>query len=74
MLEGRLLVDWKTLKTLGWPYSRTHTWRMIKAGRFPKPIKFLPEHPKSRVAWYWIDIQECLERYQVDTVTAMCKF
>jgi predicted DNA-binding transcriptional regulator AlpA len=73
MLDDRLLVDWKTLKTLGWPYSRTHTWRMISAGRFPAPIKF-GEHPKSRVAWYWKDIEEQLRRFQCNTYTAMCKF
>jgi len=54
-----LLVDWKTLKALGWPFSRTHTWRMITAGRFPEPRKF-GKHRNSRVAWYWKDIKEYL--------------
>jgi predicted DNA-binding transcriptional regulator AlpA len=31
---------YKTLKLeRGWPYSRQHTHRLIKAGRFPKPKK-----------------------------------
>jgi predicted DNA-binding transcriptional regulator AlpA len=60
MFDDRLLVDWKALKALGWPFSRTHTWRKIAAGTFPKPIKF-GEHPKSRVAWQWKDIKEYLE-------------
>ncbi len=59
MLVERLLVDWKTLKALGWPFSRTHTWRMITAGRFPEPRKF-GKHRNSRVAWYWKDIKEYL--------------
>ncbi len=30
----------KTLKSeRGWPYSRQHTHRLIKAGRFPPPKK-----------------------------------
>jgi predicted DNA-binding transcriptional regulator AlpA len=23
----------------GWPYSKVHTWRLIKAGKFPHPKK-----------------------------------
>jgi predicted DNA-binding transcriptional regulator AlpA len=60
MLNERLLADWKTLKNLGWPYSRAHTWRMIKEGRFPAPQKF-GNHPGSRVAWRWKDIQGFFE-------------
>ncbi len=55
MFKERLLVDWKALKKYGWPYSRAHTWRMIKEGRFPAPLKF-GKHPGSRVAWRWKDI------------------
>jgi predicted DNA-binding transcriptional regulator AlpA len=30
----------KTLKSeRGWPYSRQHTYRLIRAGRFPPPKK-----------------------------------
>jgi|SRR5665213_951590 len=28
--EKPLVVDWKGLKKLGWPYSRTHTWRLMQ--------------------------------------------
>jgi predicted DNA-binding transcriptional regulator AlpA len=73
MLEDRLLVDWKALKALGWPYSRTHTWRLIDKGAFPRPLKF-GDHPKSRVAWYWRDIEEYLKVHQYKTHTTMCKF
>lgn len=27
-----LIVDWKGLKELGWPYSRAHTWRLMDGG------------------------------------------
>jgi predicted DNA-binding transcriptional regulator AlpA len=60
MSDDRFLVDWQALKKLGWCYSRTHTWRKIAAGTFPKPIKF-GEHPKSRVVWRWKDIKDYLD-------------
>lgn len=56
MFEECMLVDWKTLKKLGWPYSRAHTWRMIGEGRFPEPIKY-GKHRSSRVAWRWKDVR-----------------
>jgi predicted DNA-binding transcriptional regulator AlpA len=62
MFEDRLLVDWKALKALGWPYSRAHTWRKISSGTFPKPLKF-GNHPKSRIAWRWQDIKEFLKAH-----------
>ena len=30
MSYGRLIVDWKGLKELGWPLSKAQTWRMMK--------------------------------------------
>lgn len=34
------LYTFRSLKNeRGWPYSRQHTQRLIKAGRFPKPKK-----------------------------------
>lgn len=36
----RRLYTFKDLKPIkGWPYSRGHTTRLIKAGKFPKPKK-----------------------------------
>ena len=32
MSVERLLVDWKTLKKMGWPYDRAHTWRLMSPG------------------------------------------
>ena len=60
MSEDRLLCDWTALKAKGWPYSRTHTWRMIAAGKFPLPMKG-SDHPKSRVFWWWIEVEQYLK-------------
>ena len=57
----RMLVDWKGLKRLGWPYSRAHTYRMIDAGRFPQPIKFGTQRG-CRVAWRWRDVKPFFDR------------
>ena len=39
MSERPLIVGWKRLKSMGWPYSRAHTWRLMAAGVFPKAVK-----------------------------------
>jgi predicted DNA-binding transcriptional regulator AlpA len=54
MLKDRM-VDWKTLKAIGWPYSRQHTWRLMAAGRFPQAYK-LGSHRNSRVVWKLSDL------------------
>jgi prophage regulatory protein len=33
------LIDYDGLKAKGINYSRVHLWRLVKAGRFPKPVK-----------------------------------
>jgi predicted DNA-binding transcriptional regulator AlpA len=47
-------VTFKELKTIyGIPYSRTHLYRMIRAGKFPKP-----ERPSAyRVMWRAQDVE-----------------
>lgn len=60
MTDERKLVTWKELKAMGWPYSRQHTMRMIRAERFPEPIKFGPQ-PGSRIAWRWPQVQPYFE-------------
>lgn len=44
----RRLCTFKQLKEAGYPYTRTHTWRLVKAGLFPAPIRLGP----GRVAWF----------------------
>jgi len=60
MSEEPLLVDWKTLKKKGWPYSRQHTYRLIKAGKFPEPKKF-SNFRGGRVAWLWSLVKHFFE-------------
>ena len=33
------LLDYAGLKAKGIPFSKPHLWRLVKAGRFPKPVK-----------------------------------
>jgi predicted DNA-binding transcriptional regulator AlpA len=52
MSDRPLIVGWKGLKTLGWPYSRAHTWRLMAAGNFPQAVKLGDDrnsHPMWRV-------------------------
>lgn len=45
-----LIIGWKSLKRLGWPYSRAHTWRLMAAGEFPQSTK-LGAHRNSHPMW-----------------------
>jgi predicted DNA-binding transcriptional regulator AlpA len=62
MNQVRLLVDWKGLKALGWPYSRVHTWRLMSEGRFPRAHK-LGRHRNSHPVWKLTDILKAFETY-----------
>lgn len=33
------LLDYDGLKAKGFGYSRTHIWRLVKKGHFPRPVK-----------------------------------
>jgi predicted DNA-binding transcriptional regulator AlpA len=50
MSDRPLIVGWKGLKKLGWPYSRAHTWRLMAAGAFPEAVK-LGDHRNSHPMW-----------------------
>lgn len=55
-----LVVDWKGLKRMGWPYSRAHTWRMMHDpdyadNRFPAERK-LGKDRNSHPVWRVSDI------------------
>jgi prophage regulatory protein len=42
------LLPWPALKEAkGWPYTRRHTDRLVKAGKFPSPIRV----GERRIAW-----------------------
>ncbi len=34
MSVEKVLVTWKDLKAMGWPYSKAHTWRMMQPTTF----------------------------------------
>lgn len=68
MTEERILVDWKTLKRMGFPYSRQHTYRLVAAGVFPAPLKF-GKYTGARVAWRWKDVRNFLDGLQAATVS-----
>lgn len=73
MMNRQLMVDWKGLKELGWPYSRAHTWRLMDGGwenakgewvaverRFP-PCARIGNGPGARLVWPY---QAVLEYFQ----------
>jgi predicted DNA-binding transcriptional regulator AlpA len=62
MNSQRLIVDWKSLKALGWPYSRAHTWRMMESGDFPQSFK-LGGHRNSHPVWKLKDILNHFEAH-----------
>jgi predicted DNA-binding transcriptional regulator AlpA len=49
-MSDRLIIDWRGLKRMGWPFSRAHTWRMMKASVFPQACK-LGDHRNSHPVW-----------------------
>lgn len=58
--EGKLIVDWKGLKAMGWPYSRVHTWRMMfdpdyAGNRFPRCRK-LGKDRNSHPVWVFAEV------------------
>jgi predicted DNA-binding transcriptional regulator AlpA len=60
---GKEVIGWKELKKLGWPYSRSHTWRMMNEGKFVKSFKLGDFHNSHPVWWLqevlvWLDEQQ----------------
>jgi prophage regulatory protein len=53
----RRFLSFKELRARGICYSRTHTWRMVRAGKFPVPVKLGP----SRNAWVESEIDAWLD-------------
>jgi predicted DNA-binding transcriptional regulator AlpA len=41
------LLDWKALKARGHVFTRRHTERLVKEGKFPAPIRV----GENRIAW-----------------------
>lgn len=55
------LLCFADLRTIGIPYARETIWRKIKAGEFPKPVKF-GSGPNCRCFFRRSEIQEWIER------------
>jgi prophage regulatory protein len=53
------LLGYEDLKAKGINYSRPHLWRLIKAGLFPRPMKF---GPGSRNSWVDEEIDDLIKR------------
>jgi prophage regulatory protein len=53
----RRLLDYDGLADKGIKYSRAHIWRLIKAGRFPKPVKI-----GDRNSWLESEIDDLIEK------------
>jgi predicted DNA-binding transcriptional regulator AlpA len=59
-MTGKEVVNFKGIKALGIPYSRTHIWRLMKSGDFPRAFK-LGKFPNSPPVWWLREIVEWLE-------------
>jgi predicted DNA-binding transcriptional regulator AlpA len=44
------LLTYANLRERGWPYSKPHTWRLVRGGKFPAPKK-LGFGPNAKNVW-----------------------
>jgi predicted DNA-binding transcriptional regulator AlpA len=49
------------LRERGWPYSKSHTWRLIRAGKFPPPKK-MGLGPNAKNIWPEEEYQAAVTR------------
>jgi hypothetical protein len=73
-IEKPLIVDWKGLKRMGWPYSRTQTGRMMfdpsyAERRFPACRK-LGSHRNSHPVWLVSEVLAYFEAHGLRVPTA----
>jgi predicted DNA-binding transcriptional regulator AlpA len=59
-MTGYEVVNFRGLKAIGIPYSRTHVRRMEKNGGFPRAFK-LGDHRNSPFVWWLHEIIEWLK-------------
>jgi predicted DNA-binding transcriptional regulator AlpA len=52
----KLVVDYRDLKALGIRATREHITRLVRQGRFPKPIRLFGDDQSSRSYWRYVDI------------------
>ena len=59
-MTGKEVVNFKGLKALGIPFSRTHIWRLMRKGKFPQCFK-LGNFRNSPPVWWLREIFEWLD-------------
>lgn len=59
-MTGKEVVNFRGIKALGIPYSRSHLWRLQATGEFPRAFK-LGSHRNSPPVWWLKEIIEWLE-------------
>jgi hypothetical protein len=57
-----LVVDWKKLRQMGWPFCRAETDRGEHDGRYPKSFK-LGGHHNARRMWRVVDVLAYFEKH-----------
>ena len=67
MSHKPLIVNWKGLRKLGWPFSRAHTWRKMfdpdyADDRFP-PCHKLGKHTNSPPVWRVLEVLAYFEAH-----------
>ena len=60
-MSNRLILTWKELKQCGWPYCRTHTWRLMRAGKFPMCMKLFDDR-NSHPVWSYQEVLDFFEK------------
>jgi predicted DNA-binding transcriptional regulator AlpA len=60
-MSKRILLTWRELKDAGWPYSRTHTGRLFRAGKFPAPVKLFP-HRNAHPVWVYEEVLDWFKK------------
>lgn len=59
-MTGKEVVNYRGIKALGIPYSRTHIWRLMSAGEFPRAFK-LGSHRNSPPVWWLSEVLQWLD-------------
>jgi predicted DNA-binding transcriptional regulator AlpA len=59
-MTGKEVANFRAIKALGIPYSRTHLFRLVKSGDFPRPFK-VGSHRNSPPVWWLHEVIQWLE-------------
>lgn len=67
-----MLITLREIRDMGVPYSTTHINRLIRAGEFPRPVKFGSARNSKR-AWVKGEVEEWLLQFVSIRDSRMCK-